>query len=47
MQRSAVLPLQEQVVALRNIAAEKVRVQLDPIQQAQRDLLNGIAWRTD
>jgi hypothetical protein len=24
-----------------------VRVQLDPIQQAQRDLLNGIAWRTD
>ena len=41
------LPLQEQVVALRNIAAEKVRVQLDPIQQAQRDLLNGIAWRTD
>lgn len=37
------LPLQEQIVALRNISAEKVREQLDPIQQAQRDLLNGIA----
>jgi hypothetical protein len=24
-----------------------VREQLDPIQTAQRDLLNGIAWRTD
>jgi hypothetical protein len=37
------LPQQEQVVALRNIAASKVREQLDPIQTAQRDLLNGIA----
>jgi hypothetical protein len=37
------LPQQEQVVALRNIAASKVREQLDPIQSAQRDLLNGIA----
>jgi hypothetical protein len=37
------LPLQEQVIQLRNIAAGKVREQLDPIQQAQRDLLNGIA----
>ncbi len=37
------LPFNEQVSALRLIAAEKVREQLDPIQQAQRELLNGIA----
>lgn len=36
------LPFQEQVIALRRIAAEKVREQLDPIQQAQQELLNGI-----
>jgi hypothetical protein len=36
------LPFQDQVIALRRIAAEKVREQLDPIQQAQQELLNGI-----
>ena len=41
-QRFIDLPFQEQVIALRRIAAEKVREQLDPIQQAQQELLNGI-----
>ncbi len=40
------LPMGEQVAQLRALAASKVAEQLDPIQQVQRELLNGIAWRT-
>jgi hypothetical protein len=36
------LPMNEQVIALRNLAAAKIAETLDPIQQAQQDLLNGI-----
>jgi hypothetical protein len=34
--------MNEQVIALRNLAAAKIAETLDPIQQAQQDLLNGI-----
>jgi hypothetical protein len=37
------LPMGEQVAQLRALAASKVAEQLDPIQQVQRELLNGIA----
>jgi hypothetical protein len=36
------LPMGEQVAALNRLASERVAVKLDPIQQAQQDLLNGI-----
>jgi|694.fasta_scaffold02299_41 hypothetical protein len=36
------LPMSEQIAALRAKAAEKIAVTLDPIQQAQQTLLNGI-----
>jgi hypothetical protein len=36
------LPMSEQITALRAKAAEKIAVTLDPIQQAQQTLLNGI-----
>jgi hypothetical protein len=36
------LPMSEQVAALNRLASERVAVKLDPIQQAQQDLLNGI-----
>jgi hypothetical protein len=35
-------PMSEQIAALRAKAAEKIAVTLDPIQQAQQTLLNGI-----
>jgi hypothetical protein len=37
------LDMSEQVAQLRALAASKVAEQLDPIQQVQRELLNGIA----
>jgi hypothetical protein len=37
------LPMSEQVTLLREAAVSKVREVLDPIQQAQQNLLNGIA----
>jgi hypothetical protein len=37
------LPMGEQVAQLRALSASKVAEQLDPIQQVQRELLNGIA----
>jgi hypothetical protein len=42
VQKFTDLPMNEQVIALRNLAAEKIAETLDPIQQAQQDLLNGI-----
>jgi hypothetical protein len=36
------LPMSEQVAALNRLASDRVAVKLDPIQQAQQDLLNGI-----
>jgi hypothetical protein len=41
-QRFLDLPMSEQIAALRAKAAEKIAVTLDPIQQAQQTLLNGI-----
>jgi hypothetical protein len=41
-QRFIDLPMDEQVAALNRLASERVAVKLDPIQQAQQDLLNGI-----
>jgi hypothetical protein len=41
-QRFIDLPMSEQVAALNRLASERVAVKLDPIQQAQQDLLNGI-----
>jgi hypothetical protein len=41
-QRFLDLPMSEQITALRAKAAEKIAVTLDPIQQAQQTLLNGI-----
>jgi hypothetical protein len=41
-QRFIDLPMGEQVAALNRLASERVAVKLDPIQQAQQDLLNGI-----
>jgi hypothetical protein len=37
------LPIEEQVVALREKAAEKVRVKLDPIQEAQQALISTMS----
>jgi hypothetical protein len=37
------LPLEQQIAALREKAVSKVREQLDPIQQVQQQLLNGLA----
>ena len=42
VQKFTDLPMNEQVIALRNLAAAKIAETLDPIQQAQQDLLNGI-----
>ena len=42
VQKCTDLPMNEQVIALRNLAAAKIAETLDPIQQAQQDLLNGI-----
>ena len=36
------LPMSEQIAALNRLASDKIAVQLDPIQQAQQELLNGI-----
>jgi hypothetical protein len=36
------LPMSDKIRLLQEKAAEKIRVQLDPIQQAQQTLLNGI-----
>lgn len=36
------LPMSEQITALNRLASDRIGVQLDPIQQAQQDLLNGI-----
>ena len=41
-QRFIDLPMQEQIAALNRLASDKIGTQLDPIQQAQQDLLNGI-----
>ena len=41
-QRFLDLPMSEQIAQLRAKAAEKIAVTLDPIQQAQQTLLNGI-----
>jgi hypothetical protein len=41
-QRFIDLPMSEQVAALNRLASDRVAVKLDPIQQAQQDLLNGI-----
>jgi len=41
-QRFLDLPMSEQIAQLRAKAAEKIAVVLDPIQQAQQTLLNGI-----
>jgi hypothetical protein len=35
-------PMSDQITQLREKAAEKIAVTLDPIQQAQQTLLNGI-----
>jgi hypothetical protein len=34
--------MSEQITALNRLASDRIGVQLDPIQQAQQDLLNGI-----
>jgi hypothetical protein len=36
------LPMAEQIAALNRLASDRIAVQLDPIQQAQQELLNGI-----
>jgi hypothetical protein len=36
------LPMAEQIAALNRLASDKIAVQLDPIQQAQQELLNGL-----
>jgi hypothetical protein len=36
------LPMSEQIAALNRLASDKIAVQLDPIQQAQQELLNGL-----
>ena len=36
------LPMQDQINKLNELAASRVRIQLDPIAQAQATLLNGI-----
>jgi hypothetical protein len=36
------LPMGEQIAALNRLASDKIGTQLDPIQQAQQELLNGI-----
>jgi hypothetical protein len=36
------LPMSDKIRLLQEKAAEKIRVQLDPIAQAQQTLLNGI-----
>jgi hypothetical protein len=36
------LPMSEQIAALNRLASDKIGTQLDPIQQAQQELLNGI-----
>jgi len=41
-QRFIDLPMSEQIAALNRLASDKIGTQLDPIQQAQQDLLNGI-----
>jgi hypothetical protein len=41
-QRFIDLPMAEQIAALNRLASDKIAVQLDPIQQAQQELLNGI-----
>ena len=41
-QRFIDLPMGEQVAALNRLASDRVAVKLDPIQQAQQDLLNGL-----
>ena len=37
------LPMSEQIAALNQLASDRIGTQLDPIQQAQQELLNGIA----
>jgi hypothetical protein len=41
-QRFIDLPMAEQIAALNRLASDKIAVQLDPIQQAQQELLNGL-----
>jgi hypothetical protein len=41
-QRFIDLPMAEQIAALNRLASDRISVQLDPIQQAQQELLNGI-----
>jgi hypothetical protein len=41
-QRFIDLPMSEQIAALNRLASDKIAVQLDPIQQAQQELLNGL-----
>jgi hypothetical protein len=41
-QRFIDLPMAEQIAALNRLASDRIAVQLDPIQQAQQELLNGI-----
>ena len=41
-QRFIELPMAEQIAALNRLASDRIAVQLDPIQQAQQELLNGI-----
>jgi hypothetical protein len=41
-QRFIDLPMVEQIAALNRLASDRIAVQLDPIQQAQQELLNGI-----
>jgi hypothetical protein len=41
-QRFIDLPMSEQIAALNRLASDKIGTQLDPIQQAQQELLNGI-----
>jgi hypothetical protein len=36
------LPMAEQIAALNRLASDRIAVQLDPIQQAQQELLNGL-----
>jgi hypothetical protein len=41
-QRFIDLPMAEQIAALNRLASDRIAVQLDPIQQAQQELLNGL-----
>jgi hypothetical protein len=41
-QRFIDLPMSEQIAALNRLASDRIGTQLDPIQQAQQELLNGI-----